>query len=1026
MALQLRRGTNAERLAMTPKPGELIMVTDFLTANVPALWIGDLAGTPGGVVAASQRLDDITDVTITTATKGDLLYYNGTQWVNDNEIVSTGTANRLTISNQNEGAAAVNTALFLQKSRASSAYVDNDGTGLKFSVKGTNGTREYATITAGYSATAPVIGAYVSTNNGSSYSTLFESRTTGTTFGTALDVQGEQLRINSDSSANDATLYFKGNTAYLKYNNTSDQLEVNKKFVAGSSLIGSVKIGVDAVNEVCVDSNNLVLNTHSGYNIQSNSPIKTSAESIAINSDSTDNDSHLYFKGTDVYIRYDNAGDYLAANKNFSAPGLRGGDVQVGVANNNEVYVGSSNLLLTTDSGYTTKVNRNLDVQGDTITIGADNTNTNTYLNFKGATATATISSDGSYFGFTQNLAIGDTFINKSLDNNYSNIGTASGDLKFWAPSGKSIIFQTNGQVQGNLTITGDLAVQGTTTTIDTNNLVIEDNKITLNKNETGSGVTVDGGTAGIEIERGTQTNALWQFNESNSRWEAAGVSSSIYSPATLYSAGVLGTNANDIYFNYQNGGAAATSTLRVNRGTGNIQVGLRWNESNSRWETTTNGSTWIALPNQALDTGSSPTFNSITTTSLTANGTATFNGAVTLGDTSGDVITVNGTTTFANNVNMNGNTTIGNASTDTLTLTATTTASAPVTLNSTATFNNTATFNGNTTLGDASTDTLTINATTTQTGPITVNGQAIFNNVASFNNNVNIGDFSSDLLTVRATPTFYTNVGITDNNTTTVKGYSGTVGNNDTWIFGGAADGVNQGYAVIQTGDDGTEPIYARQTTAGVTTNQITLLDASGNTQLNDLTIGGNGYIYSSTDLALQLSGNDVSVKGDIIAEGNVIKDSTHTEVVTFTPSTGGHPGYADFNAGTNGYGINASYVSIDDGVVAINTIVYTATATTANQVLDSISSSTYRSAKYFIQASNSTHGYEVVECLVIHNGASAYIMTYGDLRSGSGSPFIQLATFEADLNSGNLRLLVTPTYADTTFKVMKTIMKV
>ena len=374
----------------------------------------------------------------------------------------------------------------------------------------------------------------------------------------------------------------------------------------------------------------------------------------------------------------------------------------------------------------------------------------------------------------------------------------------------------------------------------------------------------------------------------------------------------------------------------------------------------------------------------------------------------------------------MNGNTTIGNASTDTLTLTATTTASAPVTLNSTATFNNTATFNGNTTLGDASTDTLTINATTTQTGPITVNGQAIFNNVASFNNNVNIGDFSSDLLTVRATPTFYTNVSITDNNTTTVKGYSGTVGNNDTWMFGGAAAGVNQGYAVIQTGDDGTEPIYARQTTAGVTTNQITLLDASGNTQLNDLTIGGNGYIYSSTDLALQLSGNDVSVKGDIIAEGNVIKDSTHTEVVTFTPSSGGHPGYADFNAGTNGYGINASYVSIDDGAVAINTIDYTATATTANQVLDSISSSTYRSAKYLIQASNSTYGYEVVECLVIHNDTSAYIMTYGDLRSGSGSPFIQLATFEADLNSGNLRLLVTPTYADTTFKVMKTIMKV
>src|SRR6056300_884983 len=62
--------------------------------------------------------------------------------------------------------------------------------------------------------------------------------------------------------------------------------------------------------------------------------------------------------------------------------------------------------------------------------------------------------------------------------------------------------------VNGNTRIVGDLTVQGTTTTIDSQNLTVEDNIITLNDNA--SGAT----DAGIMINRTTQNNAVFFWDE--------------------------------------------------------------------------------------------------------------------------------------------------------------------------------------------------------------------------------------------------------------------------------------------------------------------------------------------------------------------------------------------------------------------------------------------------------------------------------------------------------------------------------
>ena len=67
-----------------------------------------------------------------------------------------------------------------------------------------------------------------------------------------------------------------------------------------------------------------------------------------------------------------------------------------------------------------------------------------------------------------------------------------------------------------NVVISGNLTVSGTTTYVNTTNLDIGDNIITLNADYTGATPTEN---AGIEIERGTLANTSLLWNETTDRW---------------------------------------------------------------------------------------------------------------------------------------------------------------------------------------------------------------------------------------------------------------------------------------------------------------------------------------------------------------------------------------------------------------------------------------------------------------------------------------------------------------------------
>jgi len=80
--------------------------------------------------------------------------------------------------------------------------------------------------------------------------------------------------------------------------------------------------------------------------------------------------------------------------------------------------------------------------------------------------------------------------------------------------SGNTITLDTGTQA-GTVVVTGDLQINGTQTTVNSQTLDLVDNIITLNKGENGAGVTEN--TAGIQIDRGTASDAFMVFDEQTS-----------------------------------------------------------------------------------------------------------------------------------------------------------------------------------------------------------------------------------------------------------------------------------------------------------------------------------------------------------------------------------------------------------------------------------------------------------------------------------------------------------------------------
>jgi hypothetical protein len=159
----------------------------------------------------------------------------------------------------------------------------------------------------------------------------------------------------------------------------------------------------------------------------------------------------------------------------------------------------------------------------------------------------------------------------------------------------------------------------------------------------------------------------------------------------------------------------------------------------------------------------------------------------------------------------------------------------------------------------------------------------------------------------------------------------------------------------------------------------------------------------------------NDVAYAGDIV------------ELVSYnTASTGGGGGGASNLNDLADVTITGSPVIGEtlthNGTKFVNDYTATTTTTATTQVsILSLDLSVYRSVEYQIQVTEGSK-YHTTKILAIHNGTAASHNEYGTLNIGAST-----ATFDVDISGSNLRLLATPASSNSTvFKVKFTGIKV
>lgn len=235
-----------------------------------------------------------------------------------------------------------------------------------------------------------------------------------------------------------------------------------------------------------------------------------------------------------------------------------------------------------------------------------------------------------------------------------------------------------------------------------------------------------------------------------------------------------------------------------------------------------------------------------------------------------------------------------------------------------------------------------------------------------------------------------------------------GTIGTG-TWqgsvvqpTYGGT--GVNNGTKTITLGGNLTTS-GAYNTTVTMTGDTTVTMPTTGTlaTLSNSETISNktitNSSIGSSNPSTAAFTTLTANGATTLTANTSSTNTTTGTLVVT-----GGVGISENLNVGGE-IKVNSNIVKTTSGgtTITAETVTQSIVATTSQTALDTFSASTYRSARYLVQITQGTD-YQVSEFRVIHNGTTATYTEYSVLETNG-----PLATFVADVNSGNVRLLTT-----------------
>ena len=240
-------------------------------------------------------------------------------------------------------------------------------------------------------------------------------------------------------------------------------------------------------------------------------------------------------------------------------------------------------------------------------------------------------------------------------------------------------------------------------------------------------------------------------------------------------------------------------------------------------------------------------------------------------------------------------------------------------------------------------------------------------------------------------------NINITDNEIKT------TVTNSDLVLSASGTGSVVIAKTDINAGTIDNTVIGGTTPAAGT----FTSLTANDSSSLDGIVVSGN-TITSTSNADLELNGSGT---GTVTINGLSMPTSDGSANQLLKTDGSGSIGFATASATLNHSDINDNTTTV---------------ASSTTSVVDSFASATYRSAKYFISISDATNSrFEIVEANLVHGPSGdstteAYLTVFGSTTNHTDP----LATFTADINDGNVRLLATNITSDSTvFKFQRTL---
>jgi hypothetical protein len=183
--------------------------------------------------------------------------------------------------------------------------------------------------------------------------------------------------------------------------------------------------------------------------------------------------------------------------------------------------------------------------------------------------------------------------------------------------------------------------------------------------------------------------------------------------------------------------------------------------------------------------------------------------------------------------------------------------------------------------------------------------------------------------------------------------------------------------------------------------------------------TTTGITSIVAGTDTAVSTSTGDITIWNTSTLQSVTNRGSTTTNAIsinTTTPSTNPTTGALTV---VGGVGIGGTVYIGNQTTGTVNALAYGSALlatinislnTTTQTIVDSFSTSTYRSAKYFCQITSGTTNVHLTELSVFHANNTTYINEYG-INTNNGV----LGSYDANISNGNVNLLFTPNSSTT-----------